>query len=94
MTNVPTIDQGTSGTKAIVVDSEGAVCGAAERLVRPTYLPGGGVEQDPRELLASVVDSGREAISRAGFDVDVVTLANQANGAGLGFRYRPGRCPT
>lgn len=77
MTIVLAIDQGTSGTKAIVVDTDGIVRGTAERLVRPSYLPGGGVEQDPQALLASVLDSGREAISRAGLDVDVVTIANQ-----------------
>lgn len=77
MTIVLAIDQGTSGTKAVVVDADGLVRGTAERLVRPRYLPDGGVEQDPQDLLASVVDSGREAMSRAGLDVDIVTIANQ-----------------
>ncbi|HEY5820908.1 MAG TPA: FGGY family carbohydrate kinase [Propionibacteriaceae bacterium] len=77
MTRVLAIDQGTSGTKAIVVDHDGQVHGHAERPVRPSYLGGGGVEQDPDALLASVIDSGREAIARSGLEVDVVTLANQ-----------------
>ena len=59
MTTVLTIDQGTSGTKALVVDGDGQVLGLAERTVRPRYLPDGGVEQDPQALLDSVLDAGR-----------------------------------
>lgn len=77
MTTVLAIDQGTSGTKAIVVNDDGTVRGMAEHLVRPTYLPGGGVELDPHDLLASVVSAGRAAVSKAGLPVDIVTIANQ-----------------
>lgn len=77
MSTVLAIDQGTSGTKAIVVDGDGGVLGIAEHAVRPAYLPGGGVEQDPGELLASVLDAGRQAVARAGVRIDAVTLANQ-----------------
>jgi len=55
------IDQGTSGTKAIVVDEAGQVVSIAEVAVRPEYLAGGGVEQDPEALFNSVVGAGREA---------------------------------
>ena len=71
------IDQGTSGTKAIVVDEQGAVLALANEKVHPVYLVGGGVEQDPRELLASVVTAGRRAVAEAGVRVDAVALANQ-----------------
>lgn len=77
MTIVLTIDQGTSGTKAIVVDESGAVLGLAERTVRPRYLAGGGVEQDPQALLDSVLEAGRAAVAAAGVPLDVVTLSNQ-----------------
>ncbi len=77
MTTVLAIDQGTSGTKAVVVDGAGVVRGSAEMPVRPTYLDDGGVEQDPHALLTSVVDAGRAAIAAAGLGVDVVALANQ-----------------
>jgi glycerol kinase len=70
------IDQGTSGTKALVVD-DGAVVAAAESPVRPHYLADGRVEQDPDELLASVLDAGRRAVARAGGSIDAVALANQ-----------------
>ncbi|MER7207465.1 FGGY family carbohydrate kinase [Streptosporangium sp. NPDC000239] len=77
MTTVLAIDQGTSGTKAVVTDGEGRVLGLAEHPVRPVYLPGGGVEQDPRELLDSVLEAGRRAVAQAGVPVDAVALANQ-----------------
>jgi len=77
MTTVLAIDQGTSGTKAVVVDPSGVVLALSEVAIRPTYLPGGGVEQDPHALLDSVLRAGREAVQRAGVPIDIVTLANQ-----------------
>ena len=50
MTHVLAIDQGTSGTKAIVVGHFGEVLSIAEIALRPAYLAGGGVEQDPEAL--------------------------------------------
>lgn len=77
MTHVLAIDQGTSGTKAIVVDVRGAVLAIAEVELRPAYLPGGGVEQDPEALFGSVVTAGRRALEQAGVSADAVALANQ-----------------
>lgn len=72
------IDQGTSGTKAIIVDGAGSVLSIEEVEVRPDYLPGGGVEQDPAALLDSVLEAGRRAVSAAGDPpVRAVALANQ-----------------
>lgn len=70
------IDQGTSATKAIVVD-DGRLCALAEVPVHPSFLPGGRVEQDPGELLDSVLDAGARALADAGGAVDAVALANQ-----------------
>jgi glycerol kinase len=71
------IDQGTSGTKAIVVDPEDGVIGLAEVPVHPRYLNGGGVEQDPGELLESVLGAGRAAVAQADRPIHAVSLANQ-----------------
>ena len=70
------VDQGTSGTKALVVD-DGVVVASADSPVRPHYLADGRVEQDPDELLASVLDAGERAVQRAGGGIDAVALANQ-----------------
>src|SRR5699024_6283199 len=71
------IDQGTSGTKAIVVDETGRVLAIAEEPLHPRYLDGGGVEQDPAALLDSVLTAGRRAAAGAGGPLDAVALANQ-----------------
>lgn len=70
------IDQGTSGTKAIVVDGDD-VLAVAEVAVRPDYRNGGVVEQDPEELWRSVLDSGRAAVEESGAEIEAVSLANQ-----------------
>ncbi|RRR86077.1 FGGY family carbohydrate kinase [Streptomyces sp. RP5T] len=75
--NVLAIDQGTSGTKAIVVCPERGVIGRAEATVRPAYGSGGSVEQDPGELLESVVSTAREAVRDSGESVGAIGLANQ-----------------
>ncbi|MFD9885604.1 FGGY family carbohydrate kinase [Streptomyces alboflavus] len=71
------VDQGTSGTKALVVCPERGVIGSGTAPVRPRHLPGGRVEVAPDELLASVLDAGREALADAGEPVAAVGLANQ-----------------
>jgi glycerol kinase len=45
--------------------------------LRPVYLAGGGVEQDPDALFDSVVTAGRQALAQAGVAVAAVALANQ-----------------
>lgn len=78
MTTVLSIDQGTSGTKAAVVDSAAGTPAVVEESVRPRYLDGGGVEQDPEALWQSVLNAGRRAVAKAGVSgVDAVALANQ-----------------
>ncbi len=77
MTYVLAIDQGTSGTKAAVVDAAGTIVALAEETLRPRYLVGGGVEQDPLALLESVLRAGRRALDEAGVTVGAVALANQ-----------------
>jgi glycerol kinase len=90
MTIVLAIDQGTSGTKAIVVDGEGHIRGLAEWKLHPTYLADGGVEQDPAKLLESVLEAGRAAVAEAGIAIDIVTLANQGESV-LAWDWATGR---
>ncbi|MFJ6572534.1 FGGY family carbohydrate kinase [Streptomyces sp. NPDC091292] len=71
------VDQGTSGTKALVVCPERGVIGTGTAEVRPRHLPGGLVEVDPAELYGSVVAAGRAALAAAGEPVAAVGLANQ-----------------
>ncbi|GAB2852731.1 FGGY family carbohydrate kinase [Streptomyces deserti] len=71
------VDQGTSGTKALVICPGRGVLGTGFAAVRPRHLPGGLVEVDPQELYRSVVDAGRQALAEAGEPVVALGLANQ-----------------
>ena len=75
--NVLAIDQGTSATKALVVDEDGEVVAVTECPVHPSASGDGAVEQDPAELLASVLAAGRAALAKAGVVVHAIGLANQ-----------------
>lgn len=71
------VDQGTSGTKALVICPERGVIGSGSAPVRPRFGSGGVVEADPAELFDSVVDAGRRALAEAGEPAVAVGLANQ-----------------
>ncbi|WP_431046294.1 FGGY family carbohydrate kinase [Streptomyces sp. P1-3] len=71
------VDQGTSGTKALVLCPERGVIGSGTAPVRPRYGADGLVEVDPAALLSSVLDASRRALAEAGEPVAAVGLANQ-----------------
>ena len=72
------IDQGTSATKAVVVDDDGTVLGLAEVPVTVQTTSDGGVEVDPDALWASVLLAGRQAIADSGSPaLTAIGLGNQ-----------------
>ena len=72
------IDQGTSATKALVVDDDGNVLSLAEASIQVRATSDGAVELDPEELWASVVAAGTEAMTAAGNPrLSSIGLANQ-----------------
>jgi glycerol kinase len=75
--NVLAIDQGTSSTKALVAAEDGEVLAESSAAVHPQAGSQGAVEQDPEELLQSIIQAGRAAIAAAGVPVDTVGIANQ-----------------
>ena len=77
MTYVLAIDQGTSGTKAIVVDEAGQVAVIAEIAAAPGLPARRRRRARPRRALASVVEAGRRALDRGRVTVSAVALANQ-----------------
>lgn len=84
------IDQGTSGTKAMVHDGE-RVLAVVERPLRPRYLADGGVEIDPIEMWTSVMDAAEAALDAAGRpSLSLVSLANQGESV-LAWDRRDGR---
>ena len=80
MTAVLALDQGTTGSSAIVFDEAGKIRGSADREIRQSYPASAHVEHDPGEIFATTVAVGREAIARAGIaatDLAAIGITNQ-----------------
>lgn len=74
------IDQGTTGTTALVLDDEGAVRGRAYGEIHQFYPRPGWVEHDPEEIYRSAVRLARTALSQAraaAGDLKAVAITNQ-----------------
>jgi glycerol kinase len=71
------IDQGTSATKAMVVDGD-RVLAMAESPIDVIATNDGGVELDPSALWNSVIEAGQQVVADAGNPrLDAIGLANQ-----------------
>ena len=80
MTAVLALDQGTTGSSAVVLDETGTIRGSADREIRQFYPASAHVEHDPEEIFATTVAVGREALTRAGLDsseVAAIGITNQ-----------------
>src|SRR5258708_22684343 len=74
------LDQGTTGSAALVFDDEGRVRGHADREIAQHYPASGHVEHDADEIFAATVAVGREALAAAGAtarDVTAIGITNQ-----------------
>jgi len=80
VTFILALDQGTTGSAAIVFDEDGRARGAADREIAQHYPASGHVEHDADEILATTVAVGREALAAAGLagrDVAAIGITNQ-----------------
>jgi glycerol kinase len=72
------IDQGTTSTRAILFDKQGAARAAAQLPLTQIYPAPGLVEHDPEEIWRSVLHVGREVLSAVGVsEVDAIGITNQ-----------------
>ena len=74
------LDQGTSSSRSIVFDRDGHVVAMAQREFRQIYPQPGWVEHDPRDLWQTQLETGREALAKAGLsarDIRAVGITNQ-----------------
>jgi glycerol kinase len=71
------IDQGTTRTKALVFDARGRSLAESSSDIPLTYPRPGWVEQDPRDLLQSVIDNARAALASADAACIAMGLSNQ-----------------
>ena len=85
-----TLDQGTTGSTAVLFDEEGQVVSTAYREVHQFYPHLGWVEQNPQELLHTSLSVAREALQKVGVAVSqvrVVGITNQRETTVVWNRY-------
>jgi glycerol kinase len=73
------LDQGTTSSRAIVFDEEGAPVESAQQEFRQLYPQPGWVEHDPREIFATQCAVAREAVERAGVNAREIVAAGITN---------------
>jgi glycerol kinase len=74
------LDQGTSGSTALVIDGEGSVRGRGYAELTQHYPQPGWVEHDPEEIWRTVGEAASKALAEAGIggrDVGAVGITNQ-----------------
>ncbi len=74
------LDQGTTSSRALVVDEGGRILGVAQRELTTHYPKAGWVEQDPREIWSTQLATARAALEAAeltGADVAAIGITNQ-----------------
>src|SRR6266481_3342328 len=74
------LDQGTTSSRALVVDHNGKVVAVAQKEFTQIFPQPGWVEHDPKEIWASQIGVASEALSRAGAstkDVAGIGITNQ-----------------
>ncbi|HEY4321117.1 MAG TPA: glycerol kinase [Gemmatimonadales bacterium] len=77
MPNILALDQGTTGSTALVFGPDGRVLGRGYREI-PQYFPApGAVEHDAESLMQTTVAAGRDALRSAGVPVAAIGITNQ-----------------
>ena len=74
------LDQGTTSSRAMVFDDSARVVGVSQRELETTYPRAGWVEQDPRQIWSTQLETARTALGEAGVtpaDVAAIGISNQ-----------------
>ena len=77
MKHVLAIDQGTTGTTALVLAANGKVVGRGYHEITQYYPQPGWVEHDADEILDRTLIAAREAIAASGVSPDAIGITNQ-----------------
>ncbi|HYL80117.1 MAG TPA: FGGY family carbohydrate kinase, partial [Candidatus Acidoferrum sp.] len=77
MKTVLAIDEGTTGSRALVIAEDGRVLGRGYREVPQHFPQPGWVEHDPEDLLRASLDACREALTQAKTRPDCIGITNQ-----------------
>ncbi len=77
MSTVLALDQGTTGSTALLFSAEGAILGRGYREFTQHFPRPGWVEHDPREIWRVTLEAAREALAAAGTTPDAIGITNQ-----------------
>lgn len=77
MKHVLAIDQGTTGTTALVISADGKIAGRGYQEITQHYPQPGWVEHDADEILERTLIAAREAIAASRVTPDVIGITNQ-----------------
>jgi glycerol kinase len=77
MPSILALDQGTTGSTALVVHQDGTVIGRGYRELPQHFPQPGWVEHDPRDILEGMLAAAREAIAAAGERPQGIGITNQ-----------------
>jgi glycerol kinase len=77
--HVLALDQGTTSSRAILFDEEGAALGVAQREFRQIYPQPGWVEHDPKEIFRTQREVAREVFQKTGVPVREVMAVGITN---------------
>ncbi len=74
------LDQGTTSSRSILFDQQGAIMAVAQREFKQHYPQPGWVEHDPREIWSTQLDTAREVMQKAKVthaDIAAIGITNQ-----------------
>jgi glycerol kinase len=77
MSSILALDQGTTGSTALVIAQDGQVIGRGYREFTQFFPQPGWVEHDPEEIFRVTLEAAREAISRSGQIPRGIGITNQ-----------------
>jgi len=72
-------DQGTTSSRAVVIDHSGSIVAVAQREFQQIYPKPGWVEHDPMEIWSSQSATATEALSRANLNTDQIAAVGVTN---------------
>jgi glycerol kinase len=77
MKHVLAIDQGTTGTTALIMAADGRIAGRGYQEITQHYPQPGWVEHDAEEILERTLLAARDAIAMSGVRPEVIGITNQ-----------------
>ena len=77
MKRILALDQGTTGSAAMVFDEDARIVGSADREIEQHYPASGHVEHDPNEIYETTVSVAREALGDGAADLTAIGITNQ-----------------